>query len=113
MQSVSSITAAGGFTPGKDVAIAIDVASSHFYQDGKYIPGNEALDSRAMIGRISDWLDRYPIISVEDGLAEDDWGPLAAASRNARSVSGRLRCSTTICSVRTGASAHRAKAIQP
>ncbi|HEX4795648.1 MAG TPA: phosphopyruvate hydratase [Humisphaera sp.] len=70
--TISSIAAAG-FTPGKDVAIAVDVASSHFYRDGKYFLGNEALDSRAMIARISDWLDRYPIISVEDGLAEEDW----------------------------------------
>lgn len=60
--------------PGRDVAIAIDVASSHFYVDGKYHLGGVPLTSRQMIDRISQWVGRYPIVSVEDGLAEDDWG---------------------------------------
>lgn len=62
-----------GFEPGGDVALALDVASSHFYRDGLYHLGDEPLDSHGMIDQILAWLDRYPIISVEDGLAEDDW----------------------------------------
>jgi enolase len=62
-----------GYTPGKDVFLGIDVASTHFYQDGRYLLDGESLDSAAMIQTIGRWLDRYPILSVEDGLAEDDW----------------------------------------
>jgi len=62
-----------GYTPGKDVFLGIDVASTHFYQDGIYRLDGESLDSAGMIQTIGCWLDRYPILSVEDGLAEDDW----------------------------------------
>lgn len=70
--AVESITAAG-FRPGKDVAICVDVASSHFYEDGQYRLNDRPLSADEMIDTISGWLDRYPIVSVEDGLAEDDW----------------------------------------
>lgn len=59
--------------PGKDVAIAVDVASSHFYRDGAYHFGEKRLDSAAMIAQLLDWLERYPLVSIEDGLAEEDW----------------------------------------
>jgi enolase len=62
-----------GLHPGRDMALAVDIASSHFYNGGRYLLGEEPLDSRAMIGYISSWLDRYPIVSVEDGLSENDW----------------------------------------
>lgn len=62
-----------GYSPGKDVFLGIDVASTHFYQNHKYHLDAEVLDSAEMIQTISRWLDRYPILSVEDGLAEDDW----------------------------------------
>lgn len=62
-----------GFEPGHDVALTLDVASSHFYRDGRYQLGGEPLDSAGMIERVSAWLDGYPIVSVEDGLSEDDW----------------------------------------
>jgi len=70
--AVESIERAG-FTPGKDVAIGLDVAASHFYRNGRYELGAQPLDSRAMIDQLRTWVDRYPIISIEDGLAEDDW----------------------------------------
>jgi enolase len=70
--AVQSIRDAG-FTPGRDIALAVDVASTHFYRDNRYHLGHDALDSRAMIARLSAWLDNFPIISLEDGLAEDDW----------------------------------------
>lgn len=63
-----------GYVPGKDVALAIDVASSHFYADGRYHLDGSALDSAGMVAKIGEWLAKYPIVSVEDGLAEDDWG---------------------------------------
>ena len=71
--AVESIRLAG-FEPGRDVALAVDVASSHFYGDGRYHLGGKSLEPKAMIDQIRKWVDLYPIISVEDGLSEDDWG---------------------------------------
>lgn len=62
-----------GYSPGKDIFLGIDVAASHFYQDHRYQKDGEVLDSAGMIQTIARWLDQYPILSVEDGLAEDDW----------------------------------------
>jgi len=62
-----------GYRPGKDIFLGIDVAASHFYQDHRYQKDGEILDSAGMIQTIANWLDRYPVLSVEDGLAEDDW----------------------------------------
>ncbi|MBI4325357.1 MAG: hypothetical protein HY674_08850 [Chloroflexi bacterium] len=70
--AVAAIIAAG-FKPGEDVALAVDVASSHFYQSGRYQLGAESLDSSGMIEQLACWTSQYPIVSVEDGLAEDDW----------------------------------------
>jgi enolase len=70
--AVAAIRAAG-LTPGRDVALAVDVAASHFYRDGRYHLGGAALDGPAMVDTIAGWLDRCPIVSVEDGLAEEDW----------------------------------------
>ncbi|MDQ2831736.1 MAG: phosphopyruvate hydratase [Chloroflexota bacterium] len=64
---------AAGLEPGQDVALAVDVAASHFYRDGRYHLDGADLDSAGMIARLAGWLNRYPIISIEDGLAEDDW----------------------------------------
>jgi enolase len=62
-----------GYRPGKDIFLGVDVAASHFYHDHRYQKDGETLDSVAMIETIAQWLKRYPIISVEDGLAENDW----------------------------------------
>jgi len=62
-----------GYRPGKDIFLGIDVAASHFYQDHRYLKDGEILDSAGMIESIANWLDQYPVLSVEDGLAEDDW----------------------------------------
>lgn len=70
--AVQSIAAAG-FTPGTDVALAVDVASSHFFENGIYRLGNLSLNSESMIEHLAGWVSRYPIVSIEDGLAEDDW----------------------------------------
>jgi enolase len=70
--AVASIRAAG-LRPGEDVALTVDVAASHFYADGAYRPDGRRLDATAMTDQIVDWVDRFPIVSVEDGLAEEDW----------------------------------------
>ena len=70
--AVESVTTAG-HGPGEDVFLGVDVAASHFYQNGIYRLGGEQLHSAEMIERLSQWVNQYPIISVEDGLAEDDW----------------------------------------
>jgi len=65
-----------GYKPGQDVFICLDPASSEFYKDGKYVFGKSTKESRSseeMIEFYSRWVDRYPIVSIEDGLAEDDW----------------------------------------
>src|SRR5438093_2178167 len=62
-----------GFKPGHEVVLAVDVASSHFHQHGRYQLGQDSLDSHSMIDRLASWVSRYPIVSIEDGLAEEDW----------------------------------------
>ncbi|MEA3253699.1 MAG: phosphopyruvate hydratase, partial [Chloroflexota bacterium] len=71
---VAAIKAAG-YKPGKDLFLALDPAASSFYQDGKYVLSREgvALSSEQMVDYYADWVSNYPIISIEDGLAEDDW----------------------------------------
>ena len=61
------------YVPGKDVFLGVDVASTHFYRNNRYEIDSDVLDSDGMIRRIADWLERFPILSVEDGLSEDDW----------------------------------------
>ncbi|HID90103.1 MAG TPA: phosphopyruvate hydratase, partial [Anaerolineae bacterium] len=64
-----------GYTPGKDVFLALDPAASEFYQDGKYVLKKEGrtLTGAEMVEFYAAWVDKYPIVSIEDGLAEDDW----------------------------------------
>jgi len=62
-----------GYKPGKEVALAVDVASSHFYDYGHYHINDKTLDTAGMVALLMEWLGRYPIISLEDGLSEDDW----------------------------------------
>lgn len=72
LDAVDSIRAAG-LEPGREISLAVDVASSHFYREGKYSFEGKKLDGLAMIELLCAWIERYPIISVEDGLAEEDW----------------------------------------
>ncbi len=69
-----------GFDPGRDVAIALDPASSEFFEDGRYVLSGEGrtLDVGEMADYYADLVDRYPIVSIEDGVAEDDWDGWAA-----------------------------------
>jgi enolase len=71
---LEAITKAG-YKPGKDIGIAIDAAASELYKDGKYHLETEGkvLTSAEMVDFYADWVAKYPIVSIEDGLAEDDW----------------------------------------
>ncbi|MDH3212486.1 MAG: phosphopyruvate hydratase [Myxococcales bacterium] len=72
-----------GYRPGEDVAIALDPAASEFYRDGRYrLEGEGAhLSSAEMIAFWEDWVARYPIVSIEDGLDESDWEGWAALTQ--------------------------------
>jgi enolase len=71
---LEAITKAG-YVPGKDISIAIDAAASEIYKDGKYHLDTEGkvLSSEEMVAFYADWVEKYPIVSIEDGFAEDDW----------------------------------------
>ncbi len=65
-----------GYRPGKDVVMALDPASSEFYENGRYVfkkSDGSRRTSAEMIDFYADWADRFPIVSIEDGLAENDW----------------------------------------
>ena len=65
-----------GYTPGEDVALALDAAASEFYKDGKYVfakSGGGEMSAEQLVELYAGWVDKYPIVSIEDGLAEDDW----------------------------------------
>jgi len=65
-----------GYTPGEEIALALDVASTEFYDDDRYTLAGEgrSLSSSELVGLLGELCDRYPIVSVEDGCAEEDWG---------------------------------------
>ena len=76
LEAIMTAIDAAGFEAGKDVAIALDVAASELHEDGAYVfkksqGGKKTADE--MIALYKGWIDRYPIVSIEDGLAEDDW----------------------------------------
>jgi len=66
---------AAGFKPGEDIMLALDAASSEFYKDGKYVLAGEGktLDAAGIVDYYADLCARFPILSIEDGCAEDDW----------------------------------------
>ena len=75
LQLVVKAIEAAGYMPGSDVAIGIDCASTEFYKDGKYHLESENLQltSEQFADYLASWADKYPIISIEDGMAENDW----------------------------------------
>ncbi|MEK6311875.1 MULTISPECIES: phosphopyruvate hydratase [Curtobacterium] len=62
-----------GFTPGKDIALGLDVAATEFFQDGKYAFEGKQLSSEEFTGYFADLVANYPLVTIEDALAEDDW----------------------------------------
>jgi enolase len=75
LQIIVKAIKAAGYRPGEDIYIALDPASSEFYKNGKYHlkAENKALNSQEMVEYYAGLVEKYPIISIEDGLAEDDW----------------------------------------
>jgi enolase len=76
--------AAAGYRPGEDVVLALDVAASEFYRDGRYHlagEGGVAWSSDEMVAWYAGLCEKYPLVSIEDGLAEDDWAGWAALTR--------------------------------
>ena len=71
---------AAGYRPGEEIALALDIASTEFFDDGKYVLAGEGVEFAS--AEWADWLaalcDRFPIVSIEDGMAEDDWDGWAA-----------------------------------
>ncbi len=76
IEAVVAAIEAAGYRPGEQVALALDPAASEFYQDGKYVLAreNRELSGEEMATFWEGWCDKYPIVSIEDGMAEDDWG---------------------------------------
>lgn len=72
-----------GYRPGEDIVMALDPASSELYQQGKYALAKEGrvLSSEEMVAHWASWVEKYPIRSIEDGLAEDDWDGWAALTQ--------------------------------
>jgi len=72
-----------GYRPGEQIAIALDPAATEFHKDGRYQLEGEgrSLGSQEMIDFWKDWISRYPVLSIEDGLAEDDWDGWASLTR--------------------------------
>lgn len=77
-----------GFRPGVDVALAVDVAASHFHSSGRYSIDGLELDSAGMVSLLQQWTQLYPLVSIEDGLAEDDWSHWPELRRR---LAGRTR----------------------
>jgi len=75
IQMILDAISAAGYTAGEQIAIGLDCAASEFYKDGKYELEGEALSltGEQWIGMLATWVDKYPIISIEDGMAEGDW----------------------------------------
>src|ERR1700687_3326290 len=67
---------AAGYRAGEEVALALDVAASELFRNGSYKLAGEGrtLSAKELVDLYEDWIDRYPIVSIEDGMAEDDWG---------------------------------------
>ena len=75
LQVVADAIEAAGYRPGVDCFMALDAAATEFYRDGTYVLEREdaRLSSAEMVEQLASWADSYPILSIEDGLAEDDW----------------------------------------
>lgn len=76
MEVIMEAIEAAGYKPGKDISIALDPATSEMYRDGKYVffkSDNSTMNSDQMINLWKEWSEKYPIISIEDGLDENDW----------------------------------------
>jgi enolase len=90
LQAIVEAIQAAGYKPGEQVGLALDVAASEFYKDGAYhLAGeNRKLDANGMVEFYAGLCDRYPILSIEDGMAEDDWAGWKALTQR---LGGRVQ----------------------
>jgi enolase len=83
-EALDVLTAAigrAGYNPGTEIAIALDVAASHFFDKGQYKLHGKSLPAEGMIDLLAGWVKRAPVISIEDGLAEEDWAGWKALTK--------------------------------
>ena len=75
IQMILQAIEAAGYRPGEQIALGLDCAASEFYKDGRYVLAGEGLSltGEEWTGMLASWVDKYPIISIEDGMAEGDW----------------------------------------
>ena len=105
-----------GYEAGKQIGIALDPASTEFYADGRYALAREGalLDSAALTKRYAEWCSSYPIVSIEDGLAEDDWAgwtALTASLGDAVQLVGDDLFVTNVERIRRGVALKAANAV--
>jgi enolase len=86
LETIAEAVDAAGFTLGREIYLALDAASSEFFEDGVYHlqSENRQFDAEQFVGFLEDLVARYPIVSVEDGMAEDDWSGWSLLSRRMR-----------------------------
>ncbi len=98
LETILEAIGKAGYAAGEDILLGLDVASTEFYENGKYnlVGEGKRLTSEQFIDFLADWAAQYPIITIEDGMAEDDWARLEAADRQARQQAPSW--SATICS---------------
>lgn len=100
METALEAIETAGYKPGIDVTLAIDVAASHFYSPQGYHLGDRFLSAHGMIDHLQHWVERYGLVSVEDGLAEDDWANwprlLAAIGSQSLVVGDDLLCTNPL-----------------
>ena len=75
LEVILSAIAKAGYVPGEDILLGLDIASSEFYRGGRYVLASEgkSLSAQEFLDYLAPWMENYPIITVEDGMAEDDW----------------------------------------
>ncbi|MFW5926565.1 MAG: phosphopyruvate hydratase [Wenzhouxiangella sp.] len=90
LELLMTAIAEAGYKAGEEIFLALDVASSEFFRDGQYVLDAEgrAFDSTEFVDYLADIVDRYPVISIEDGMSEDDWDGWA---RLTRTIGGRVQ----------------------
>jgi enolase len=116
LQLLLAAIVAAGYTPGDEVALGLDVAASELYEGGRYHLRKDGavLTSEEMVNLLVDWTERYPIVSLEDGLAQDDWDGFALLKRktdNRIQIVGDDLFATNPARVRIGAAKDAANSV--
>ncbi len=116
LQLLLAAIAEAGYAPGDEVALALDVAASELYEGGRYHLAKDGvvLTSEELVDLLVDWTERYPIVSIEDGLAQDDWDGFALLKRktdNRVQIVGDDLFATNPARVRIGAAKDAANSV--